>query len=208
MAGAAGRPRRVAIFAFGGAGAFHQFGIFGMGEDQSIEGGGIGHGPAQHPRIGDRAVAVREGNGAGFLEKPDLGHGLAEQALGQGGAVGSTRTRAVAAARRRRKSTSDGSSITGSVLGITIMEVTPPAAAAWLADSRLSRCSAPGSPVKTRAVDQARRQHQAAAVDHFRIMGFGVVEQARADIGDAAILHQQVRPWRPIRWRDRSVAHS
>ena len=43
------------------------------------------------------------------------------------------------------------------------------------------------------AIDQARRQHQALAVDHFGIAGLGVVEQARADIGDPAILDQQGR---------------
>ncbi len=65
-------------------------------------------------------------------------------------AIGTTRTLAVAAARRLMKSTSEGSSITGSVLGMTTMVVTPPAAAARLADSSVSRCSLPGSPVNTR----------------------------------------------------------
>src|SRR6185312_14217068 len=41
------------------------------------------------------------------------------------------------------------------------------------------------------AVDQAGRQHQPAAVHHFGIVRFGIVEQTRADIGDAAILDQQ-----------------
>src|SRR5450432_2445021 len=41
------------------------------------------------------------------------------------------------------------------------------------------------------AIDQARRQHQAPAVDHFWIIGLSVVEQARTDIGDAAIFHKQ-----------------
>ena len=40
-------------------------------------------------------------------------------------------------------------------------------------------------------VDQPGRQHQAARVDHFGIIGLGVVEKARADVRDAAILHQQ-----------------
>src|SRR6185503_9640774 len=39
--------------------------------------------------------------------------------------------------------------MTGSVSGITTMVVTPPAAAAWLAVLRVSRCSWPGSPVNT-----------------------------------------------------------
>ena len=40
-------------------------------------------------------------------------------------------------------------------------------------------------------IDQAGRQHQPTRVDHFRIAGVGIVEQARADIGDAAILDQE-----------------
>jgi len=61
-----------------------------------------------------------------------------------------TLTMAVSRARRSMKSTSATSSITGSVFGMTIMVVTPPAAAALLASASVSRCSAPGSPVKTR----------------------------------------------------------
>ena len=48
------------------------------------------------------------------------------------------------------KSTTDGSSTTGSVSGCTTMEVTPPAAAARAADFSVSLGSAPGSPVLTR----------------------------------------------------------
>src|SRR5262249_54610026 len=43
-----------------------------------------------------------------------------------------------------------GSSIAGFVLGCDTMVVTPPAAAAWLADAKVSRYSAPGSPTKAR----------------------------------------------------------
>ena len=57
---------------------------------------------------------------------------------------------AVSRALRAMKSTSATSSMTGVVLGITIMVVTPPAAAALLALPKVSRCSAPGSPVNTR----------------------------------------------------------
>ena len=106
-------------------------------------------------------------------------------------AMGSTRTLAVAAARRMMKSTSEGSSITGSVLGMTIMVVTPPAAAASLADSRRFAMFAARLAGEDAAVDQAGRQHQPAAIDDFRIVGLGVVEQARADIGDPAIFDQQ-----------------
>src|SRR4029079_4418071 len=47
------------------------------------------------------------------------------------------------------KSTSATSSITGSVLGMQTMVVTPPAAAARLAVASVSRCSSPGSPAET-----------------------------------------------------------
>src|SRR5580704_10219438 len=43
-----------------------------------------------------------------------------------------------------------GSSIAGLVSGCDTMVVTPPAAAAWLADAKVSRYSAPGSPTKAR----------------------------------------------------------
>jgi hypothetical protein len=39
------------------------------------------------------------------------------------------------------------SSMTGSVSGIMMIEVTPPAAAARLAEAIVSRCSPPGSPI-------------------------------------------------------------
>jgi len=48
------------------------------------------------------------------------------------------------------KSTTEGSSITGSVSGCRTMEVTPPAAAASAADFSVSLVSVPGSPVFTR----------------------------------------------------------
>ena len=64
--------------------------------------------------------------------------------------MGATRTSAVSRARRKMKSTIAASSITGWVLGITIMVVTPPAAAASEAVASVSRYSVPGSPVNTR----------------------------------------------------------
>src|SRR5215210_5471460 len=59
-------------------------------------------------------------------------------------------TTAVSRARRRTKSTIAGSSMTGLVSGMQTSVVTPPAAAASLAVFKVSRCSAPGSPVKAR----------------------------------------------------------
>src|SRR5262245_36897233 len=65
-------------------------------------------------------------------------------------AIGCTCTIEVSRARRSTKSTSAGSSITGVVSGWHTMVVTPPAAAAWLAEAMVSRYSAPGSPTKAR----------------------------------------------------------
>ena len=65
-------------------------------------------------------------------------------------AIGCTCTIAVSRARRSTKSTVAGSSITGEVLGWQMMVVTPPAAAAWLAEASVSRWPAPGSPTKAR----------------------------------------------------------
>src|ERR1043166_4103900 len=65
-------------------------------------------------------------------------------------AIGWILTIAVSRARRRMKSTVAELSITGLVLGWQIMVVMPPAAAAWLAEAKVSRWPAPGSPTKAR----------------------------------------------------------
>jgi DNA polymerase III subunit gamma/tau len=65
-------------------------------------------------------------------------------------AAGSMRTAAVSRARRSTKSTTAGSSTGGWVSGMVTTVVTPPAAAARLAEAKVSRCSAPGSPTKAR----------------------------------------------------------
>src|SRR5882757_9754118 len=59
-------------------------------------------------------------------------------------------TIAVSRARRRMKSTVAELSITGLVSGWQTMVVMPPAAAAWLAEAKVSRWLAPGSPTKAR----------------------------------------------------------
>src|SRR6476620_6229665 len=59
-------------------------------------------------------------------------------------------TIAVSRARRRMKSTVAELSMTGEVSGWQMMVVMPPAAAAWLADAKVSRWLAPGSPTKAR----------------------------------------------------------
>src|SRR5437868_9150168 len=59
-------------------------------------------------------------------------------------------TMAVSRARRSTKSTVAELSITGEGSGWQTMVVIPPAAAAWLADAKVSRWLAPGSPTKAR----------------------------------------------------------
>src|ERR1700744_2040747 len=59
-------------------------------------------------------------------------------------------TIAVSRARRSTKSTVAELSITGEVEGWQTMVVMPPVAAAWLADAKVSRWLAPGSPTKAR----------------------------------------------------------
>src|SRR5665647_3700348 len=65
-------------------------------------------------------------------------------------AIGWILTIAVSRARRRTKSTVAELSITGEVSGWQMMVVMPPAAAAWLAEAKVSRWLAPGSPTKAR----------------------------------------------------------
>src|ERR1700743_718464 len=65
-------------------------------------------------------------------------------------AIGWMLTIAVSRARRSTKSTVAELSITGEVSGWQIMLVMPPVAAAWLADAKVSRWPAPGSPTKAR----------------------------------------------------------
>src|ERR1043166_286289 len=65
-------------------------------------------------------------------------------------AIGWILTIAVSRARRRMKSTVAELSITGFVSGWQMIVVMPPAAAAWLAEAKVSRWPAPGSPTKAR----------------------------------------------------------
>src|ERR1700704_2306133 len=65
-------------------------------------------------------------------------------------AIGWILTIAVSRARRSAKSTVAELSITGEVSGWQMMVVMPPAAAAWLAEAKVSRWLAPGSPTKAR----------------------------------------------------------
>src|SRR5258708_32476166 len=65
-------------------------------------------------------------------------------------AIGWMLTIAVSRARRKTKSTVAELSITGEVSGWQMMVVIPPVAAAWLAEAKVSRWLAPGSPTKAR----------------------------------------------------------
>ncbi|MGY4417131.1 hypothetical protein ACVWW4_008867 [Bradyrhizobium sp. LB7.1] len=65
-------------------------------------------------------------------------------------AIGRMLTIAVSRARRITKSTVAELSMTGSVSGWQMMVVTPPVAAAWLAEANVSRWLKPGSPTKAR----------------------------------------------------------
>ena len=101
-----------------------------------------------------------------------------------------TLTTALSRARRWMKSTSATWSMTGSVSGMTTMVVTPPAAAAWLAVFKVSRCSWPGSPVNTCMSIRPGAEHVALAVDDLGALG-RVAAQVRAEIGDLAVRDQQ-----------------
>src|SRR6185437_14339425 len=98
-------------------------------------------------------------------------------------AMGSTLMRAVSRARRMMKSTSATSSITGSVLGMQMMVVTPPAAAARLA------VLMPGLAGEHQHVDETWSEHMTAAVDHLRLAD-GVRGHFWAQIEDLAVLDQ------------------
>ena len=80
-------------------------------------------------------------------------------------AAGRMLTTAVSRARRSTKSTMAGSSIGGLVSGMHTSVVTPPAAAAALALFSVSRCSAPGSPMKARMSTRPGASDVAGAVD-------------------------------------------
>ena len=109
-------------------------------------------------------------------------------------------------ARRRMKSTTDGSSITGSVSGCTTMEVTPPAAAARAADFSVSLVSAPGSPVLTRRSTRPGAEHGAAARRPLDIGRQAVYGRPLTHLGDQALGDDQRRQARRSRSPDRPGA--
>ena len=134
----------------------------------------------------------REGDRAGRLEQADLGHLLALEALGERAPSDAHATIAVSRARRSTKSTIAGSSITGSVSGWQTMVVTPPAAAAWLAEASVSRCSAPGSPMKARMSTRPGATTLAVAVDDLGAFRHAGRADAALGLADHAVGDQQV----------------
>ncbi len=176
--------------AFRDRGLRRQVRVFGVPHDQRAERIGIGERAAQHAGIGDRAVAVGEGDGAGLLQQADLGHRLASEALGEcrrrcyphlcgsgGAAQDEVDQRRLVDHRLGVRHHDDGGDAAGQ-RGVARRFQRLAIFAARLAgeDAR---------------VDQSRRQYQTFGIDHLGIVRLGIVEQARADIGNAAVLDQQ-----------------
>jgi len=64
--------------------ALGELGLLGVLDDERIEQGRVGQGPAQHARVGDRPLAIGEGHRTGRLQQAQLGQLQAVQALGHG----------------------------------------------------------------------------------------------------------------------------
>ena len=107
-------------------------------------------------------------------------------------AIGCTWTIAVSRARRSTKSTIAGSSITGLVSGWHTMVVTPPAAAAWLAEASVSRYSAPGSPMKARMSTRPGATSAPVAIDDLGAFRHAGRVDAALGLADHAVGDQQV----------------
>ena len=107
-------------------------------------------------------------------------------------AIGCTCTIAVSRARRSTKSTIAGSSIAGEVSGWQMMVVTPPAAAAWLAEAKVSRLAGARLADEGAHVDEARRDQLAAAVDHLGAFRHAGRADALLGLADDAVGDQQI----------------
>ena len=107
-------------------------------------------------------------------------------------AIGCTCTIAVSRARRSTKSTVAGSSIAGEVSGWQMMVVTPPAAAAWLAEAKRLAAGRARLADEGAHVDQARRHQLAAAVDHLGAFRHAGGADAALGLADDAVGDQQV----------------
>ena len=79
--------------------------------------------------------------------------------------------------------------MTGSVFGMQMMVVTPPAAAARLVVDSVSRCSCARLAGEHEHIDEAWRENVAGAVDELRVAN-GVGSYLRAQVDDLAVLDQ------------------
>ena len=107
-------------------------------------------------------------------------------------AIGWMLTIAVSRARRITKSTVAELSMTGEVSGWQMMVVMPPAAAAWLAEAKVSRWLAPGSPTKARMSISPGRHDLAGAIDDVRAFGHAGGADAALGVADHAVGDQHV----------------
>ena len=98
----------------------------------------------------------------------------------------------VSRARRRMKSTMVGSSIAGSVSGWQTMVVTPPAAAAWLAEAMRLAAFGAGLADEGAHVDQAGRDDLAAAVDDLGAFRHAGRADAALGLADHAVGDQEI----------------
>ena len=99
---------------------------------------------------------------------------------------------AVSRARRRTKSTVAELSITGEVSGWQMMVVMPPVAAAWLAEAKVSRWLAPGSPTKARMSIRPGGYDLAGAIDDVGSFGDAGGADAAPGLADHAVRDQDV----------------
>ena len=84
------------------------------------------------------------------------------------------------------------------------MVVTPPAAAAWLAEAMVSRCSRAGLADEGAHVDEAGRHHLAPAIDDLGALGHAGGADAALGLADHAVGEQEVAR----RCRDRATGSS
>jgi hypothetical protein len=164
--------------------------VLHMVQDQGVEVARVGERAAHDLGVGDRARPVREGDGAGLAQEPDLGQLLALQPLRQGGGGADVHDGVVA--RPAQDEVDDGRIVEhrvgvrhrhdgGDAAGGGRFAGTPQGLA--MGGARL--------PDEGAHVDEARREHLAAAIQHLGIRGNGHV---RADIRDDAVLHQDAAP--------------
>jgi hypothetical protein len=146
---------------------------------------GVGQRVAHDLGVGDAGFAVGEGDGARLAEQPDLGHLLAEQALGRGGHGVHVDERRVAGASQDEIDERD---IVDDGIGIGHAGDRGDAArrrGAARCRERLAMLVS-GFAGRDHHVDEARRKDETRAIDTFGIAG-GVCVDIRPKIGDEAV---------------------